>query len=185
MQYEKKSFQLLSGITGELRSAEPEDASQMLLFLRATTGESYFLMRYPEEITLTIAEEAALLRDFKTSAGKLMLTAWTNGEIAGTCGIEARTDRIKVAHRAGFGISVKKRYWGCGIGSLLLTEILMYAKKRGYEQIELGVFADNERALHLYHKFGFTEWGRTPNAYKLQDGTYRDEINMGLFLGNF
>lgn len=182
MQYEKKSFQLPSGVTGFLRNAEPEDTAEMLNFLKTTTGESYFLMRYPEEITLTDNEEAQILQDFKTAAGKLLLTAWVNGEIAGTCGIEADTGKTKIAHRAAFGISVRKRYWNCGIGSLLLSEILTHAKKCGYEQVELSVFADNGRAQHLYRKFGFTEWGKTPNAYKLKDGTYRDEISMGLFL---
>ena len=49
----------------------------------------------------------------------------------------------------------------------------------GYEQIELGVFADNKRAQNLYKKNGFEVWGNTKNAFKLKDGTYRDEIIMG------
>lgn len=49
----------------------------------------------------------------------------------------------------------------------------------GYEQIELGVFADNKRAQYLYKKNGFEVCGNTKNAFKLKDGTYRDEIIMG------
>ena len=49
----------------------------------------------------------------------------------------------------------------------------------GYEQIELGVFSDNEKAKALYKKYGFEVWGNTKNAFKLKDGTYRDEIMMG------
>ena len=29
-----------------------------------------------------------------------------------------------------------------------------------------------------YKKFGFKEYGKQPRAFKLQDGTYRDEIIM-------
>ena len=31
-------------------------------------------------------------------------------------------------------------------------------------------------------KYGFEVWGRTLNAFRLKDGTYRDEICMGKFL---
>ena len=48
-----------------------------------------------------------------------------------------------------------------------------------YEQLELGVFDDNKRAQALYKKHGFEVWGCSKNAYKLKDGTYRDEIIMG------
>lgn len=56
------------------------------------------------------------------------------------------------------------------------------AKRLGYEQIELGVFADNDKARNLYRKYEFEEWGCVKNAFRLKDGTYRDEITMGLIL---
>ncbi|SFQ49689.1 Acetyltransferase (GNAT) family protein [Lachnospiraceae bacterium XBB1006] len=52
------------------------------------------------------------------------------------------------------------------------------AKENGMEQLELGVFSDNDRARHLYQKYGFKEYGVNPRAFKLQDGSYRDEIIM-------
>ena len=59
---------------------------------------------------------------------------------------------------------------------------LRQAKANGYEQVELGVFEDNPRARHLYEKLGFQEQGRTLRAFRLKDGTYRDEIQMVKFL---
>ena len=56
------------------------------------------------------------------------------------------------------------------------------ARELGFDQLELGVYADNERAMGLYKKMGFKEFGRTPRAFKLKDGTYIDEVNMVLFL---
>lgn len=55
------------------------------------------------------------------------------------------------------------------------------AKKNGFEQIELGVFADNPRAIHVYEKAGFQKVGIQPRAFKLQDGSYVDEIEMVKF----
>ena len=46
------------------------------------------------------------------------------------------------------------------------------------EQVELGVYSDNDRARHMYRKMGFREYGMNPRAFKLKDGTYRDEIIM-------
>ena len=78
--------------------------------------------------------------------------------------------------------------WHCrpegllGIGSVLMEAAIRQAGALGYEQLELGVFSDNDRARRLYHKFGFEEWGVTKRAFRLDDGTYRDEIIMGRLL---
>lgn len=44
------------------------------------------------------------------------------------------------------------------------------------------MFEDNPRARHLYEKLGFQEQGRTLRAFRLKDGTCRDEIQMVKFL---
>ena len=56
------------------------------------------------------------------------------------------------------------------------------ARKTELEQLKLGVFDDNVAAFRLYEKLGFREWGREPLAFKLKVGSYRDEIQMVLFL---
>ena len=50
----------------------------------------------------------------------------------------------------------------------------------GYEQLELSLLSGNERALGLYEKLGFIICARTPNAFKLKDGSYEDDILMYL-----
>ena len=42
----------------------------------------------------------------------------------------------------------------------------------GFEQVELGVYSDNDRARHMYKEMGFKEYGMNPRAFKLKDGTY-------------
>lgn len=163
-----------------LRSAAVSDAAAMVEFLRISNEETYFMMRYPEEIMLTEDEEKTILKNWEEQLNKLLLLAWIDGEIAGSCGIAPAAEHLKTKHRGRLGISVRKKYWSLGIGSLLLREILSFAKKDGIEQVELGVYSDNLRAQKLYERFGFTEWGRLTNAYKLKDGSYRDEINMVL-----
>ena len=74
-------------------------------------------------------------------------------------------NHIKFRHKAGIGIFILQKYCGLGLG-----------------QLKLGVFDDNVAAIRLYEKLGFREWGREPHAFKLKDGSYRDEIQMVLFL---
>ena len=66
----------------------------------------------------------------------------------------------------------------CGLNPFLMERGIDFAKKAGFEQLELGVFADNDRALCLYKKMGFEEIGRIPRAFRLPDGSYIDEITM-------
>ena len=56
------------------------------------------------------------------------------------------------------------------------------ARENGFEQIELGVFADNVCAIHLYQSLGFEDFGCTPRAFRLKDGTYHDERMLVKFL---
>ena len=84
--------------------------------------------------------------------------------------------------KAGIGIFILQRYCGIGLGRQLMEYAIENARKTELEQLKLGVFDDNVAAIRLYEKLGFREWGREPHAFKLKDGSYRDEIQMVLFL---
>ena len=70
----------------------------------------------------------------------------------------------------------------CLVGGVNPAQAQAELQTLGFTQVELGVFADNERAIGLYRKLGFTEMGRIPKAFCLKDGTYRDEAQMVKFL---
>ena len=52
---------------------------------------------------------------------------------------------------------VKKEYRGHGIGSEILEFLINKATEMGFSEMTIGVDKDNENALHLYRKYGFTE----------------------------
>lgn len=52
---------------------------------------------------------------------------------------------------------VKREYRNKGIGTIMLKFLINKAKEMGYIEISLGVDLDNNAALHLYKKHGFTE----------------------------
>ncbi len=52
---------------------------------------------------------------------------------------------------------VKKEYRNQGIGGKILEFLIEKAKEMGYTEMTVGVDKDNENAVHLYKKYGFTE----------------------------
>ena len=86
--------------------------------------------------------------------------------------------KYKVAHRAEFGISVLKAYWGLGIGRALMEACIQCAKDAGYVQLELDVVADNTRAIGMYHKAGFVEYGRNPKGFRSRTGAFQEVVSM-------
>lgn len=179
MKFREKEIELKDGIICILRSPNEQDAEEMIKYLKMTSEETHFMVRYPEDINITTDKEIEFIKDNLNSNKDIMIAAFVNNELAGNASITCMMDCIKLKHRAIFGISIKEEYWNNGIGSTLLREVIEQARQIGYEQIELGVFSDNEKAKALYKKYGFEVWGNTKNAYKLKDGTYRDEIIMG------
>lgn len=67
-------------------------------------------------------------------------------------GIEAIGTMYKVRHRAEFGVSVAKEFWGLGIGQALMAGCIECARAAGYLQLELNVVVENVRALSMYKK---------------------------------
>ncbi len=72
-------------------------------------------------------------------------------------------------HRADLSISVAKDHWGCEIGTMLMKELIDYAKSHGIELLNLDVRSDNVRAIRLYEKFGFQHIGISPAFFKIED----------------
>jgi len=73
------------------------------------------------------------------------------------------------------GMFVDERYQGIGVGSTLLENAILLAKRLHYRLLFLSVFDTNIAGVKLYEKFGFKEHGRVPGWF--QNG-YVKEIMM-------
>lgn len=184
MNYEPKTFHLKDSSVCILRSLLPEEAETVNRFMKQVYGESDFLMRYPEEVTEDSRNMHKFLKRNLEDLTGMCVGAFINGALVGHTQVTAVGKHLKTNHRCSLAIAVRQDYWHLGIGRLLIEEDLRLAAEMGYEQIELGVFADNKRAQHLYESCGFETWGVTPHAFKLKDGSYRSEITMGRFLSS-
>ena len=89
--------------------------------------------------------------------------------------------RRRLAHTGEIALSVRKKYWHIGVGSAIMEMLIELAKEASLKNVELGVYADNERAIALYKRFGFEEIGRHRGRMCV-DGEYYDEILMDLHI---
>ena len=89
---------------------------------------------------------------------------------------------LDVYKRQVFGIAITKEFWGLGIGKYLMEACIECAREAGYLQLELEVVAENERAVEMYRRAGFIEYGRNPKAFRLRTGEYQELIDMRLEL---
>lgn len=163
----------LNGHTLLIRNPEKSDARMMLDYLKETSEETRFLVREPEEITITMEEEYRFIDNQNESEDSLMLLGFLDGEYAGNCAL-MRNSRSRFRHRANVCIALYQKYTGKGIGTAMLGKMIQIATDIGLEQLELEVVADNQRALSLYQKMGFEIFGTFPHNMKYKDGTYAD-----------
>ena len=108
----------------------------------------------------------------------IRLVAADGSNIVGWCQIKSGR-WVGYTHMGWLQMGVLKEYRGQGIGTALLRQALEQARKRDLERVELGVYASNLAAIHLYEKYKFEVEGRKHKARKL-DGIYDDIIDMAL-----
>lgn len=160
------------------RSAREEDAGQLLTYLRQTTAETPYLLREPEEVTLTMEQEQGFIRVKEAAERELMLLAFDGDRHVGNVSVMAAGSFGRQAHRCEVAIALYQEYQGRGIGRKMLETALDAAKRMGYEQAELEVVSTNEKAVRLYEKLGFKQYGVFPHNMKYRDGSYADCVWM-------
>lgn len=177
MEY-RKTVVLKDGRECIIRNGTAADAHAVLDNFILTHAQTEYLSSYPDEISFTLEQEAGFLAKKAEAPREIELLAEVEGKVAGTAGIQGVGSFEKVKHRAGFGISLDKAFWGLGIGRALTRACIECAKKAGYEQLELEAVAENEKAVMLYKTEGFKEFGRNPKGFRLRDGSFRELILM-------
>ena len=174
---------LKDGRTCTLRNGTAEDGQALLNIFNVTHAQTDFLLTYPEEHSYTAEDEAELLRRKTDSADEIELLAFVDGVIVGSAGVACVARNEKTRHRAEFGISVYKAYWGLGVGRALTKACIECAKRAEYAQLELEVVAENRSAIALYESVGFVEYGRNPKGFRSRLTGWQELVLMRLELG--
>lgn len=178
----RKEIRLKGGEALLLRSLGAQDAQQALSVCKRTAGETLNLIRYEDEWTITVEQEAAYLKKVEDNPKELMIGAFVGETLVGIGSFLLCAPVDRARHRLTLGICVLRAYWGLGIGTALMQTLIEEARKTPAEQLELEVVSTNERAIRLYERFGFVRFALHPRKLKYRDGTYADMALMMLEL---
>ncbi len=181
MKYNKVIL-LNNGIECCLRNGMEYDGQAVFDNFNLTHGETDYLLTYPDENCFDVMQESQFLKEKSESKNEIEIVAVVDNVVVGTAGIEAVGKKYKIRHRAELGISVAKEFWGLGIGQALTTACIECAKAAGYVQLELNVVAENARAISIYKKAGFVEYGRNPIGFNSRSAGFQEVIYMRLEL---
>ena len=184
MKYQK-TIRLRDGRTCLLRNGTERDGQAVFDVFNLTHSQTDYLLSYPEENSFTPEQEAAFLKDKTESEDEIEIIAVAAGQVVGTAGIEHIGFKEKVRHRAEFGISIDRAYWGLGIGRALTEACIECAGKAGCAQLELEVVAGNANAISLYQSVGFAEYGRNPRGFRSRLSGWQALVLMRLELKDY
>jgi len=133
------------------------------------------------EFELTVEQEIERIEKDNKDSNMFMIIGTVNGTIISAAQINSPL-RKKIAHNSEVGISVRKEYWGKGVGTAIMGELIRHARERStIRNIGLGVKVSNSNAIALYEKYGFVKIGVHKDYFHV-DGNYDDEILMDLQL---
>jgi ribosomal protein S18 acetylase RimI-like enzyme len=111
-----------------------------------------------------------------------VLGAFVDGQLVGMVGFFRSPDE-KTRHTGRvWGVYVKRKQRGKGVGKALMEELVRRARLQpALEQINLAVADGQAPARKLYLQLGFEIYGREPRALKVGE-VYADELHMVLML---
>lgn len=111
MVFKEKEFKLKDGREALLRSPCEDDAKEMLQFIIKASGETDFLMKFPEEFAeFTLEQEKDFIREDYCNQNGMMISCLVNGKITGNCQISFRIG-MKDRHRASVAIALLQEFW--------------------------------------------------------------------------
>lgn len=141
----------------QIREAQPADAPAIIKFLRQASQESDAVLITGLD-KLTSATEADNLATIQRSGDCEVVVAAYGDAVIGIGTVMVVADRPEAGE---LGVVVERQYWHNGIGSALMDIMIdWYRNGSTLHQLVLDVFDDNERAIQLYHHYGFKDISR-------------------------
>ena len=160
-----------------IRPFHPDDADQQYAIVSDP--------RVAEMLLQVPSMELASTREWakKEVNGRHRLVAAWNGRLLGAIHI-SQNMRPRLMHSGHLGMMVHPDAWGQGIGSKLMEAALNVADNwLNLSRVELEVYTHNEKAIHLYEKFGFEKEGKRYKA-SFGNGRYFDDYIMARLHGS-
>lgn len=162
-----------------IKEAEPSDAEALVKTLNQIGSESEFMTLDEAGILMTPEQMVDFIKQRQASANQVCLLVKEAAEVVGVLNVTSDFHE-RVNHIGDIFIGIQKRYWGHGLGQLLMAEAISWAEQSGtIRRLELTVQARNQRAVHVYEKFGFEIEGIKKRGAKTSAGDFLDVYLMG------
>ncbi|MCB9689486.1 MAG: GNAT family N-acetyltransferase [Alphaproteobacteria bacterium] len=110
-----------------------------------------------------------------TPPGHTIVGMEVDGVLAGMGGLHPTKHEGVVV----LGMTIDVRWQGRGLGGRMLDHVLALGREAGARRVELGVYADNTRAVALYASRGFVAEG-TLRCDAIRAGGYADSVEMAV-----
>ena len=167
-----------------LRTLDGADASDFVRFMKDALATSLYLNKYPHEYTLTTWKQRAILRSRMPTPTGLYAGVFHDKKMVGI--LTSKGDiRLRHEHKVEMGIAIDEAWRGRGLGRAMLEFYIDWCRKTPpILKIELNVNCDNYGAIKLYEELGFKSEGHRHMSIKMADGTFSDDLIMGLILAD-
>lgn len=161
-----------------IEEAQRDDSVSLAKLLKTVALESDFLAQDARSSVLNAEQLASYIDSRQSIPNEICLVAKLNHEVIGVCNVTSDQD-TKTSHIGDVFIAVAKPYWGNGIGQFLMEIMIDWANNTpAICRLELTVQARNERAVHLYQKFGFDIEGTKKRGARTKNGEFLDVCLM-------
>ncbi|EIW14723.1 acetyltransferase, GNAT family [Lactiplantibacillus pentosus KCA1] len=152
----------------DVRPAEVTDAAQLLALLAQLGRESNTFTVDDGIEELSETDEAEQIERISGTTTNVIFVAVLGERLIGVSTVQASTDFS--AAQGEVGVAVLKEFWGMGLGTALVEEILDWARNySSLERLVLTVQLRNTRAAKLYQHLGFENC--TATSYQVVDPT--------------
>ena len=176
-----RRFKASNGKSVTLRALKWEDLDDCVAFINDLVGErdSEPNLGIVADRKQTREEEAKWLANEITGieTGTIVsVVAELGGRLIGN-GSVTRGSYADTKHHGDLAIAISRKHRDRGIGLEMMRTLVKESRKSGLKTIQLEVFANNPRAIHVYESTGFKEAGRIPKKMLRKD-KFIDSIVM-------
>lgn len=181
---EPETINLKDGRRVQLRSSKRGDGPAVLAYIKALGDSTEFILTHAgDQPSIEAVDERVEM----IPSGKfysLVGVDSDSGEIVANVAYTF-SPRVKLAHVGDLGIGVLPDWRGSGLGSLMLARSIEDMRARpGITRLELTVMVGNDHAMAMYERAGFVVEGHKNRSMRQPDGSYVDEILMGMWIGD-
>ncbi|WP_430883068.1 GNAT family N-acetyltransferase [Fusibacter sp. JL216-2] len=159
-----------------IRRATPADAQAVLDHSNAVASESDNLTYGVGQLDVTYDQELAFIEKLSVADNAVMLLGFIGRELVSVLTLTGM-HRPRVHHFSEVGITVRRAYWGRGIGKHMMEKAEAFAYESGViRRLHLRVRTDNERAVSLYEGLGYEMEGTIHRQFRFIDPDGRERF---------